>query len=124
MTENNGVIILPIENILLKKEKLFLFHSEEQDIKYFLETDGTVNHIRTWVDKKPYDRDNFLEGCNHTIKRYEFEVEDAEIIILEKKYQEKTIKNLYKAINHHLYQVSINEKENIMVKRIGAYYGN
>lgn len=35
MTENNGVIILPIENILLKKEKLFLFHSEEQDIKYF-----------------------------------------------------------------------------------------
>ena len=90
MTENNGVIILPIENILLKKEKLFLFHSEEQDIKYFLETDGTVSHIRTWIDKKPYDRDNFLEGCNHTIKRYEFEVEDAEIIILEKKYQEKT----------------------------------
>ena len=94
MTENNGVIILPIENILLKKEKLFLFHSEEQDIKYFLETDGTVNHIRTWVDKKPYDRDNFLEGCNHTIKRYEFEVEDAEIIILEKKYQEKTRKQV------------------------------
>ena len=66
------------------------------------------------MDKKPYDRDIFLEGCNHTIKRYEFEVEDAEIIILEKKYQEKTIKNLYiheenlyKAINHHLYQVSI-----------------
>lgn len=122
--------ILPIAPITLKKQKVYLFFSREQDVNYFLYTDGDIEHIDTWMDKKPYDRDSFLEGCLPlpTVKRFEFYVTNANILLVDKYYQGKQIRNLYvdqdnlfKVINNHLYQVCISPKEKLMIKRIGEY---
>lgn len=125
--------ILPIAPITLKKQKVYLFFSKEQDVNYSLYTDGDVEHLDTWVDKRPYDRDSFFEKClmEPAIKRYEFYVTNANVLLVEKYYQGNIVRNLYvdqdnlfKVINNQLYQVCISSKEKIMIKRIGEYNGN
>ncbi len=122
--------IFPIAPILLQKEKIYLFFSKREEVSYSLFTDGDVEHWDTWIDKKPEARDPFLVQCP-TIKRFEFHVQNANVLLLEKKYHDSMIRNLYidenhlyKVINNHLYQVSIGSRENIMIKKIGEYYAN
>ena len=117
--------IFPIAPITLQKEKVYLFFSRQQEVAYSLYTDGNIEHIDTWIDKKPYDRDSFLKECSF-IKRFEFQITNANVLLVEKKYQNRTIRNLYldqdnlyKIINNKLYQISISSSEKIMIKRIG-----
>lgn len=122
--------VFPITPIVLKKNKVYLFSSLEYGVHYSLYTDGNVEHLDTWGDKKPYDRDPFLEGCQPEcgkwVDRFEFYVTDANVLLVEKKYKDKMVRNLYidqdniyKVINNHLYQVSVNPKQNLMIKKIG-----
>ena len=116
--------IYPISNITLKREKIYLFYSEKEKVDYSLYTDGNLNHIDTWIDKRPSQRDIFL--CNSgKIKRLEFLLEDANFLLIDKKYQDKRIRNLYidlenfeNVVYDGIYQVSINEKENLKIKRL------
>lgn len=117
--------IFPIAPITLQKEKVILFYSEKQQVAYSLYTDGSVEHLDTWIDKKPSDRDSFLAKCA-PVKRFEFRVTNANVLLVEKRYQNNTIRNLYleqdnlyKIINNQLYQVSISSNEKIMIKRVG-----
>lgn len=115
-----------IDNIITKNnkinERINIFSNKQINIEYFLYTDGTVKHLETWIDKKPYERDNFLKGCNIPIKRFEFEVSDANILLIEKYYGNKKINNLYINENYiksiDLYQLSITEREKIMIKKM------
>lgn len=114
-----------VKSNILKEEKVNVFYSRDNDINYKLRTDGNNSHIHTWIDKRPYQRDCFLMECTNPIKRFEFVVEDAKIIILEKRYKEKIVKDLYinlndiyKIINNQLYEIEINDKENINIKKV------
>lgn len=122
--------IFPIAPIVLQRQKVYLFFSEEQKVDYSLYTDGNIEHIDTWIDKKPYDIDPFLEGCS-TMKRFDFEITNANVLLIEKNYRDHKVKNLYveqanlyKVINNGLYQVSISSREKIMIKRMENYHGN
>ena len=103
---------------------IYLFKSTQQDVNYEITTDGNIDHIDTWVDKKPYEKDKFLYQVEN-IKRYDFKITDANVVIIDKKYKNKTVRNLYinkeflfKKINPVLNNVSINEKGNIKIKRM------
>ena len=116
--------IFPILPIITKKEKISLFFSKKEKVFYSLYTDGDLEHINTWLDKRPYDKDAFLQGCS-TVKRFDFYLTYANILIVEKNYQNHSIRNLYlnqdylyKVINNQIYQISINEKENIKIKKM------
>lgn len=116
--------VYPISNITLNKEKIYLFYSEKEKIDYSLYTDGNLSHIDTWIDKKPSQRDIFL-GNSSKIKRLEFLLEDANFLLIDKKYQDKRIRNLYidlenfeNVVYDGIYQVSVNEKENLKIKRL------
>lgn len=122
--------VFPLEPIILNKKKVYLFFGKEQEVNYSLYTDGNIEHLDTWCDKKPYDRDVFLEGCkidsSRWIDRFEFEITDANVLMVEKKFQNKVMRNLYinqdsldKIILDRLYQVVISSKGKIMIKKIG-----
>lgn len=122
--------ILPLSAIALQKERVLLFFNKEQGVAYSLYTDGDVEHIDTWVDKKPWDRDPFLDGCS-TVSRFEFSITNANILLIEKRYQGSIVRNLYldqerlyKVINNYLYKVCVSPKEKIMIKRLENGYGN
>lgn len=117
--------VLPISLITLKKQKIYLFHEPKEKVDYSLCTDGNIEHIETWVTKKPYQFDSFLEGCQ-TVKRFTFDLDDANIVLIQKKYQNQIVRNLYidesnidKILMNSLYQLSINQNEKIKIKRIG-----
>lgn len=121
---DEGKNIYPIKPIIMREKELNLFHSKEEQIDYSLLTDGNISHIDTWMDKRAYEKDSFLEGCG-VVLRFNFILDNANILILEKKYKEKKIKNIYinedtiyKIINNMLYQVSINEYGNIKIKKM------
>ena len=122
--------IFPIAPIVLAKQKVYLFFNKEERIDYSLYTDGDVNHVDTWIDKKPGDRDSFLQGVP-TVSRYEFEITNANILLIEKIKKDISIRhlyinedNLYKIINNYLYQISINQKGKIKIKRMEHNHGN
>lgn len=122
------VNIYPILPIVAEKKKIYLFHSTKEKIEYSLYTDGNTEHIETWTDKNPGARDSFLASCQPTdgyVSRFEFEITEANMILLEKKYQNRMIRELYineqklyKVINHQIYQITLNSKENIKVKKM------
>lgn len=116
--------IFPIAPIILKKEKVYLFFSKKENVNYSLYTDGDMEHLDTWIDKKPYNSDIFLQGCS-SVKRFEFQITNANILLIEKQYQENILRNLYinedqlyKIINNQLYKVAISEKEKLMIKKM------
>lgn len=126
--ETEVITIFPILPMMQKNKKIYLFYSMEEQIEYFLYTDGNIEHLDTWLDKKPGDKDLFLEFCHPKkgfIKRFEFKVEDANILLLEKRYQKQkkynlylNQENLYKIINNNIYRISISSAEKIKVKKM------
>lgn len=126
--EAEAITISPISSMMKKNKKIYLFYSMEEQIEYSLYTDGSAEHLDTWLDKKPGDQDLFLEFCRPRrgyIKRFEFQIEDANILLLEKRYQERKIYNLYinqedlyKIINNYIYRVSISPTEKIKIKKM------
>jgi len=122
--------ILSLREFNLKKERINLFYSKEKLIEYSLYTDGSIELINTWLDKRPYQRDSFLNDCD-TVKRLEFSIDEANFFLLDKKYNSKRIRNLYieyenidKIIEDKIYQVMINSYQNIKIKRLEKSYGN
>lgn len=122
--------ILPISLLLEEKKIISLFYSLDERVNYTLCTDGTIEQLETKIDNYPYYSDSFLTGCG-IVKRINFKVHDANILLIEKQYKNKKIKNLYidldnlyKVINYNLYQVSITEKENVKIKKVGNLFGN
>lgn len=122
INENGG--IYSINPYIFDNKKVFLFHDRDKDINYSFLTDGEVNHIDTWIDKYPNKKDSFLDDCG-TVKRYDFTLKDANILLLNKYYNGKFIKDLYintnflyRVLNDTLYCVSINEYDNINIKKI------
>lgn len=116
--------IFPLSNIVLKREKIYLFYSKQEKVCYSFYTDGSLEHLSTWIDKRPYQRDSFLEECN-PVKRFEFSIEDATFLLVDKEYGDKRIRNLFindmniQAIENNVgYQLSVNNNENIKVKRM------
>lgn len=116
--------VFPLSNITLKRVNVHLFYSKKESVNYSIYTDGSLNHLDTWVDKKPWERDQFLENCGR-IKRFDFLLEDdANFVLIDKKYNGIVERNLYICgdINvieeSKIYQVSINEKENLKIKRL------
>ncbi len=114
----------PIMPIILNKEKINLFFNQQEKVFYSLYTDGDIEHFDTWIDKKPYDRDDFLIGCSQA-KRFEFYLTNANILLIEKHYQTKMAyhlymdqDHLYKIANNQLYQISISEKEKLIIKKM------
>lgn len=126
--EKEVTTIFPISSIMQRNKKIYLFYSAEDKIEYSLYTDGNTEHLDTWLDKKPGDNDLFLEFCQPIkgfIKRFEFQIKDANILLLEKRYQEKKIynlylnqENLYKIINNNIYRISISTTERMKVKKM------
>lgn len=121
--------VFPIDLITLNRKKVYLFSSKEHDVDYSLCTDGDIEHLDTWCDKKPYERDSFLKECQiksgRWINRFEFSITDANVILVEKKYQDSIIRNLYINLDNienivkDFYQVTINSKDNLKIKKIG-----
>ena len=121
---NENGNIYPIKPYNIFHQKIYLFNDNLQQVEYKLLTDGDIDHINTWIDKKPYEKDSFLEGCS-SMKRYEFILDNANILLVEKKKKDCIVKNLYidndtlyKIINNYLYQISINERGNIKIKKM------
>lgn len=116
--------LFPITPIILKQEKVNLFFSKKENISYSLYTDGDIEHLDTWIDKRAYVSDSFLQGCS-PVKRFEFYIMNANVLLIEKHYQNNRIRNLYmnqdyldKCVNSNIYQVSITEKERLMIKKM------
>lgn len=106
----------------VNKEKIYLFQGSYVD--YSLCTDGTVELLDVWVSKRPYEFDNFLEDSTN-LKRYEFRISDANVLLLEKKHKNKIVRNLYvdkdnlyKIINTSVFHVSINKRERLIIKKL------
>lgn len=122
------VNIYPILPIIEENKPIYLFNGLEQKINYSLYTDGNTEHLDTWLDKRPRDRDSFLASCdlvNRYINRFEFQITEANLILLEKKYQDRMVrelyineKELYKIINNQIYQVTITPREHIKIKKM------
>lgn len=123
-----SVNIYPILPIIEENRKIFLYHSTEENIDYSLYTDGNTEHLDTWLDKQPKDRDSFLVDyhlVNTYIHRFEFQITEASLILLEKKCQNKVVRELYineeelyKIMNNQIYQVTITPKEHIKIKKM------
>lgn len=116
--------IFPLTNITLKRVKVHLFYSKKEKVNYILYTDGSLEHLATWMDKKPYQSDSFLEECG-LVKRFDFLLEDAIFLLVDKNYDNKKIRNLFIDENNiniiknsEIYQLSINSNENIKIKRM------
>lgn len=122
--------ILPISLLLEEKKVISLFHSIEEDVNYSLYTDGTIELVEIRIDKWPHYCDDFLKTCGK-VNKFNFKVSDANLLLIKKQYKDKKVKNLYidlnnmyKVINYNLYQVSITEKENIKIKKVGNLFEN
>lgn len=109
---------------LNNKNKIYLFHNQTERVNYSVCTDGILQHTDTWIDKWPSKLDSFLEEC-FTCKRFEFKLSNANIVLLEKKKDNKLMRNLYineneilKVLNKSMYCVTITEKEKIMIKKM------
>lgn len=120
----NITSIYPLVDIILKKSKISLFYNEYEGVNYSLYTDGNLEHIGTWLDKWPYQKDPFLDKCGR-IKRFDFLLTKANFIFFDKTYDLKKERILYidfanfdKIVNDRIYNVSITEKENIKIKRL------
>ena len=115
--------VFPVSSITLKRVNIHLFYSKKERINYSIYTDGSLEHEDTWIDKRPGERDLFLENCG-IVKRFDFLLEYANFMLIDKKYDNVVERNLYicNDINmideNNIYQVLINEKENLKIKRL------
>lgn len=116
--------VFPISDINISKGKIYLFHNEIDIIRYSLCTDGILTHINTWIDKKPGDTDSFLKDCSIS-KKFEFRLDNASIVLLEKNKGNDIIRNLYideqqdlEIITRGVYRVGIADNEKIMIKKV------
>lgn len=108
----------------INPNKIYLFQNRTNHVSYSIYTDGILLHNDTWNDKWPSKLNPFLEGCS-TCKRFEFKLSSSNIILIEKKMDNRLICNLYlnekeilKAINSSMYGVSITEDEKIMIRKM------
>ena len=115
--------VFPVSSIILERVNIHLFYSKKERINYSIYTDGSLEHEDTWIDKRPGERDLFLENCG-IVKRFDFLLEYANFMLIDKKYDNVVERNLYicNDINmideNNIYQVLINEKENLKIKRL------
>ena len=97
-----------------KNKKMFsLFIGD--NISYTLRTDGIVEEKETWIDKRPYHRDEMLKDYT-TLKRCDFIVNDANIVLIQKKISEITIQDFY--FNNEYFESFINQKKDFIYSEI------
>lgn len=115
--------VLPM-NLATADTVINLFYNKDEEVDYCLYTDGNVEYLDTYLDDHPHQRDLFLEGCGR-LKRLEFLVTNAKMLLIEKKRHDNVIKNLYideknimKVVMSNIYKVSSSENGKVMIKRM------
>jgi len=120
----NITSIFPLTELEQNNNKIYLFRGNDGKVMSTLYTDGSLDHLDTWIDKKPWERDSFFKDC-FGVKRFEFLVSDASFLLIEKinNYQRESV--LYTDLTsldtitiNKIYSVSINDKENLKIKRL------
>ncbi len=116
--------VLSISNLTVNNSLFSLYFNSEDGINYTALTDGDIEHMETWMLKHPSRFDPFLKDCS-LAKRFIFKLENANLLLLEKKKKEEVIKRLY--INEDkidiisissIYKISIGKKENIKIRKL------
>ncbi len=116
--------VLPISNLAVNNSLFSLYFNSEDEINYTALTDGDIEHMETWMLKHPSQFDPFLKDCS-LAKRFTFKLENANLLLLEKKKKGEVIKRLY--INEDkidiisissIYKISIGKKENIKIRKL------
>ncbi len=116
--------VLSISNLTVNNSLFSLYFNSEDGINYTALTDGDIEHMETWMLKHPSQFDPFLKDCS-LAKRFTFKLENANLLLLEKKKKEEVIKRLY--INEDkidiisissIYKISIGKKENIKIRKL------
>mgnify|MGYP004514327355 FL=1 len=116
--------VLSISNLTVNNSLFSLYFNSEDGINYTALTDGDIEHMETWMLKHPSQFDPFLKDCS-LAKRFIFKLENANLLLLEKKKKEEVIKRLY--INEDkidiisissIYKISIGKKENIKIRKL------
>ena len=109
-----------------RNKKMFsLFIGE--GISYILKTDGIVEEDDTWIDKRPYYRDSELIDFIK-LKRCDFLVDNANIVLVEKNICGQVIQDFYfnsdyfesffKRKDFVYSEIDFNEREKIRVKTL------
>ena len=109
-----------------RNKKMFsLFIGE--GISYILKTDGIVEEDDTWIDKRPYYRDSELKDFIK-LKRCDFLVDNANIVLVEKNICGQVIQDFYfnsdyfesffKRKDFVYSEIDFNEREKIRVKTL------
>ena len=115
---------MSISNLTVNNSLFSLYFNSEDGINYTALTDGDIEHMETWMLKHPSQFDPFLKDCS-LAKRFIFKLENANLLLLEKKKKEEVIKRLY--INEDkidiisissIYKISIGKKENIKIRKL------
>lgn len=116
--------VLSISNLTVNNSLFSLYFNSEDGVNYTALTDGDIEHMETWMLKHPSQFDPFLKDCS-LAKRFTFKLENANLLLLEKKKKEEVIKRLY--INEDkidiisissIYKISIGKKENIKIRKL------
>ena len=116
--------VLSISNLTVNNSLFSLYFNSEDGINYTALTDGDIEHMETWMLKHPSQFDPFLKDWS-LAKRFIFKLENANLLLLEKKKKEEVIKRLY--INEDkidiisissIYKISIGKKENIKIRKL------
>ena len=109
-----------------RNKKMFsLFIGE--GISYILKTDCIVEEDDTWIDKRPYYRDSELKDFIK-LKRCDFLVDNANIVLVEKNICGQVIQDFYfnsdyfesffKRKDFVYSEIDFNEREKIRVKTL------
>lgn len=109
-----------------KNMKMFSLYIGD-NISYVLKTDGKVEEKDTWIDKRPYQRDILLKDCG-TLKRCDFIIRNANIVLIQKRVLGQLIQDFYfnseyfetflKQKDFIYSEIDFNEKEKIRVKAL------
>lgn len=115
--------VLPI-SLVTDDTIVNVFYNKDDEVEYSLYTDGNIEHLDTWLDDKPHQRDFFLMGCGR-LRRLEFKITDAKVLLIEKKRGNNIVKNLYideentfKIIVSNIYKVSATDSGKVKIKRM------
>lgn len=107
-------------------KKISLYTGEK--VNYELKTDGMIASSDIRIDKWPHYHDSDLEGIT-PLKRHDFIINDANIILVQKKIRNLKIQDFYLNNNYlesllldrrFIYTyLSFTEKEKLMIKALG-----
>jgi len=121
--------VLPI-SLVNSETVINLFYDKSEEVNYILYTDGCIEHLNTFLDDHPHQRDLFLKGCGR-LTRLEFIITDAKVLLVEKNRKDNKIKNLYidfENINNliipSINRISSSENGKVMIKKVVSVNGN